>query len=279
MVKTESEHIYEQYLRKEKLPHIWCPGCGLGIGISAFLRALDGLNIDQNQIATVSGIGCSGRASGYLNFCGLHPTHGRSLAFATGIKHHNPALTVVAFMGDGDGASIGGNHLIHAARRNIDLTALFFNNNNYGMTGGQYSPTTPPGSRTSTSPHGHVEASFDVCSLVEAAGATYVARGTVYHARHLSTLMAEAIRHPGFSFVEIICHCPTFYGRFNQKGSAIQMMNTMKELSVTTKAAKAMGPDELEGKLVIGELVRKVKPEYTREYDRMMAGIGKGEQV
>jgi 2-oxoglutarate/2-oxoacid ferredoxin oxidoreductase subunit beta len=279
MAEPKEQHVFNKYLRNERLPHIWCAGCGIGTGVNSFIRSVDQLGINQDEIVIVSGIGCSGRASAYMDFCGFHPPHGRSLAFATGVKHYKPHLTVVAIMGDGDGASIGGNHLIHAARRNINITALFFNNNNYGMTGGQYSPTTPLGSKTSTSPYGHLEAPFDACKLVEAAGATYIARGTVYHVKQLTTLMTEAIRHKGFSFVEIMCQCPTLYGRFNKKGNLIEMLEKMRDMSISVKAAEKLTPDEIQEKIIIGKLVHKERPEYSDEYAKMLINVKKGEKA
>ena len=178
----------EKYFRMNKLPHIWCPGCGHGIILGSLIRAIDNLDLDQDNICIVSGIGCSSRAPGYMNFDTLHTTHGRALAFATGIKLSKPELKVIVITGDGDCAAIGGNHLIHAARRNIDLTTIVFNNNIYGMTNGQYSPMTPKGAFASTAPYGNIDRNFDLCKLAVAAGATYVARGTVYHTNQLLNL-------------------------------------------------------------------------------------------
>src|SRR5665647_113581 len=186
----------EKYLRTEKLPHIWCPGCGNGIVLGAMVRAFDKLGCDQNNTVIVSGIGCSSRAAGYMDFNTLHTTHGRALAFATGIKLARPEITVFVIMGDGDSSSIGGNHLIHAARRNIDLTAIVFNNSIYGMTGGQYSPLTPTGSRATTAPYSTIERPFDLPDLARAAGATYVARSTSYHAAMLTKLSLIHISEP-----------------------------------------------------------------------------------
>ena len=187
----------EKYLRVQKLPHIWCPGCGHGIITQAVIRAIDESGIDADKTVIVSGIGCSSRAPGYMNFDTLHTTHGRALPFATGIKMANPDLNVIVITGDGDAAAIGGNHLIHAARRNIGLTVVCFNNNIYGMTSGQYSPLTPTGSYASTAPYGMIERPFDLCELVTGAGGSFVARSTAYHARHLTTMIQEALVYDG----------------------------------------------------------------------------------
>lgn len=269
--------IYEKYLRTEKLPHIWCPGCGNGIVLSAFARAMDKLNIDQDETVVVSGIGCSSRATTYVDFNTIHTTHGRALAFATGIKLSEPRLKVFVFMGDGDSTAIGGNHLIHACRRNIDLTAIIINNNIYGMTGGQYSPLTPTGKRATTSPYGMIERNFDLGELVKGAGATYVARGTTYHAKQLTDLIVAGANNKGFSVIEAISQCPISYGRRNQMKNAMDMINWEKESTINIKAAQKMKAEEIEGKILIGELYHKNAPEYTEEYDKMSERVqGRG---
>jgi len=186
------EYIYLRY--KKKFPHVWCPGCGIGIVMGSIIRAVDTMNWDMNDILLVSGIGCTSRMPVYLDFNTLHTTHGRALAFGTGAKLANPALKVIAVMGDGDALAIGGNHLIHSARRNIEITTIIVNNSNYGMTGGQFSPTTPAGAFTATTPYGMMEPGFDICSLAQGAGAVYVARGTVYHVMELDKLIAGAAK-------------------------------------------------------------------------------------
>jgi 2-oxoglutarate ferredoxin oxidoreductase subunit beta len=261
--------IVEKYLRNDKMPHIWCPGCGNGIVLGAFIRAIDKLGYSKDETVVVSGIGCSSRASGYLDFNTLHTTHGRALAFATGIKITKPKLKVFALMGDGDATAIGGNHFIHAARRNIDITAIVFNNNIYGMTGGQYSPLTPHESKATTAPYGTLENPFDLAELAKGAGATYVARGTCYHVKLLSDLIYKGAKNKGFSLIEAITQCPISYGRKNRMGSPADMIKWQKENSVSVKAAEKMSPEKLEGKFLIGELYSTQAPEYTERYKQL----------
>ncbi|GLI19174.1 2-oxoglutarate ferredoxin oxidoreductase subunit beta [Tepidanaerobacter syntrophicus] len=260
----------EKYFRTDKLPHIWCPGCGNGIIMGAVVRAIDNLKLNQDKVCIVSGIGCSSRATGYLNFNTLHTTHGRALAFATGIKMANPDLKVIVLTGDGDCSAIGGNHFIHAARRNIDITTIVFNNNIYGMTSGQYSPMTPKGAYATTAPYGNIDRSFDLCKLAEAAGATYVARGTVYHVPQLIKLIEKAINHDGFSVIDAVAICPTYFGRKNKMGSPVAIMENIRDLSVTVKTAAKLSSQELSGKIVIGEFYEESAPEYTKEYAKVI---------
>lgn len=258
--------VVRKYLRADMMPTIWCPGCGHGIIMGAVIRAIDQLGLDQNKTVIVSGIGCASRAPGYMDFDTLHTTHGRALAFATGIKLANPELTVIVLTGDGDAAAIGGNHLIHAARRNIDITTVCFNNSIYGMTSGQYSPMTPKGYSATTAPYGNIDRPFDLCELVKAAGATYVARSTAAHPRALTDLVAKAIKHHGFSFVEAISGCPTYFGRKNKIGDAPAMINWMKEHSLPVRAVEKLTPEQRAGKFPIGELYVSEEPEYVDEY-------------
>ncbi|MDD2553920.1 MAG: 2-oxoacid:ferredoxin oxidoreductase subunit beta [Desulfotomaculaceae bacterium] len=270
----------EKYLRTEKLPHIWCPGCGNGIVLGAMVRAFEKIGCDQDNTVIVSGIGCSSRAAGYMDFNTLHTTHGRALAFATGIKMAKPELNVFVLMGDGDAASIGGNHLIHASRRNIDLTAIIFNNQIYGMTGGQYSPLTPLESIATTAPYHTIERSFDLPELARAAGATYIARSTTYHAAMLTNLIAAGAKHKGFSLIEAVTACPVSFGRRNKMGGGYDMLVWQKEHAVSVDKAKSLTPEQLQGKFVIGELYKTEAPEYTEVYDRLIAkaqGKSKGE--
>ncbi len=260
----------KRYLRREKLPHIWCPGCGHGIVLSALVRAIATVGLDQNKTVIVSGIGCSSRASGYMDFDTIHTTHGRALAFATGIKMANPELNVIVLTGDGDAAAIGGNHLIHAARRNIGITCICLNNNIYGMTSGQYSPTTPECALATTAPYGNIDPSFDLCKLVTAAGASYVARGTAMQARLLEKLMVKALQNDGFSFVEAVDQCPTYFGRKNKQGDAYNMMKLQQERSVPVSKAKSMELPDLAGKLVVGEIHSAPRQEYTKAYDTVL---------
>lgn len=261
---------YGPYLRKDKFPLIWCPGCGDGIALKAILRAIDKIGLSKDEIVMVSGIGCSSRLPGYVDFNTLHTTHGRAIAFATGVKMAKPELTVIVVTGDGDATAIGGNHYIHGARRNIDLTVLLFNNWIYGMTGGQVSPTTPFGKRASTAPYGSTENAFNISGLAEAAGASFVARETVYRPQVLEKHIEKAIRKKGFSVVEIFTPCPTTYGRRNKQRTVIEMMNVLKENAVPKSRADTMDPDELREKIVTGVLVDVDLPEYTEEYQKLI---------
>ncbi|MBZ2173785.1 2-oxoacid:ferredoxin oxidoreductase subunit beta [Schnuerera sp. xch1] len=259
-----------KYYRTGSLPHIWCPGCGNGIILRAIVKAIDNLGLNQDDVCVVSGIGCSSRASGYLDFNTVHTTHGRALAFATGIKFANPDLHVIVITGDGDSAAIGGNHLIHTARRNIDITTIVFNNNIYGMTGGQYSPTTPTGEKGTTAPYGNIDANFDLCELAKAAGATYVSRSTIYGANMIINQVEEGIKNKGFSFIETISICPTYYGRKNKKGNAVDMINQLKEMSINKTAYDKLSKEKRNGKIVVGELHKSQRTEYTEEYEKII---------
>ena len=263
--------IYRKYLRLPMFPNIWCAGCGDGIVLKALLRAIDRLQLPQDDVCMISGIGCSSRLPGYVDFNTLHTTHGRALAFATGVKLAKPRMTVIVISGDGDALAIGGNHFIHAARRNIDLTCILFNNLTYGMTGGQYSPTTPSGRLASTAPYGNIEAPFDICRLAEASGATFVARGTTYHATQLDKLIAEGIENKGFSLIEVIVQCPTIYGRKNRLGDAVAMLKWQRDDTIGVKAAEKLSPQELEGKTVTGVLFSRSRPEYCQEYEKIIS--------
>lgn len=258
------------YLRQKRMPHILCPGCGHGIVLNALLRAMDRVGLDRDKTAVISGIGCSGRMPAYLDFNTLHTTHGRALAFATGLKLYRPDLTVVVLMGDGDAAAIGGNHLIHAARRNIGLVAVVMNNSNYGMTSGQYSPLTPTGRTATTAPYGNIDQPFDLAELVKAAGASYVARSTTYHVQALINYLERALRKKGFAFVEAISQCPTYFGRKNKLGAAADMMQMYKELAIDIKQAATLSEKERAGRIVIGEFVDREIPEYTEVYETMV---------
>ncbi len=267
---AEITKLVHKYLRHEKkFPHVWCPGCGNGIVLGALIRAIDKTGFSQDEIVLVSGIGCSGRLSVYVDFNTLHTTHGRALTFATGVKLANPKLQVIVVMGDGDATAIGGNHFIHAARRNLNLTAIIINNNTYGMTGGQYSPTTPYGAISATSLYGNLEHAFSIAELAVTAGAAWVGRSTVYHATHLDQLMEQAILKRGFAVVEVISHCHTLYGRKNKLGGAVEMMEWQKKVAVRVEKAKTMTPEELEGKITIGVLADRDLPIYTQELRRI----------
>ena len=217
-----------QHLRKNKrFPTIWCSGCGIGVVMGSLIRAIESLGLENNNVALVAGIGCTARMPVYMDYNTLHTTHGRALAFATGLKIARPDMKIIAIMGDGDAMAIGGNHFIHAARRNIGITALVVNNSIYGMTGGQQSPTTPLDMRATTAPYGNIEPPFPICDLASAAGATYVARSTVYHPLELDKYLAQAISNDGFSLVEAVSYCHTTYGRINKLGSAADMMRVL----------------------------------------------------
>lgn len=264
------EHLNREFLRSKKLPHIWCPGCGNGIVTAALVRAIEGTQFDQKDVVIVSGIGCSSRAAGYLNFNTLHTTHGRALAFATGLKLARPQLKIFVIMGDGDCSAIGGNHFIHSARRNIDLNAVIINNYIYGMTGGQHSPLTPQGKRATTAPMGTLERPFPLLDLARAAGATFGARGTAANPRQLERIIMQGAAHPGFSVIEALSPCPVAFGRRNREGGAVDMLRKMKEESVAVERAARMEPAELAGKTVTGVLFVRDDPEYTREYYRLI---------
>jgi len=267
---AELTKLIHKYLRHDKrFPHVWCPGCGNGILLGALIRAIDRTGFEKDQIVLVSGIGCSGRLPVYVDFNTLHTTHGRALTFATGVKLANPRLQVIVIMGDGDATAIGGNHFIHAARRNLNLTAIIVNNNIYGMTGGQYSPTTPYGAKATTAIYGNIEHSFLISELAVAAGASFVARGTVYHATLLDQLIEKAILKRGFSVVEVISQCHTQYGRRNKLGGAIEMLRHQKESAVRIEKARSMSEEELEGKTTIGVLVDRDLPIYVQEYRKV----------
>ncbi len=262
-----AQDLRHKYLRhNKKFPHVWCPGCGNGIVMAALLRAIYRLELSRDEVVLASGIGCSGRMPTYLDFNTLHTTHGRALTFATGVKLANPSLNVVTIMGDGDAMAIGGNHFIHAARRNLNLTAIIINNSIYGMTGGQYSATTPFGATSTTSIYGHIEQAFSIAELAVTAGASFVARATVYHAHLIDRLIEQAMEKRGFAVVEVISNCHVQYGRRNKLGGAVDMLKQFKEEAVTVNKAAELSPEELEGKTTIGVLVDRELPISTEEY-------------
>jgi 2-oxoglutarate ferredoxin oxidoreductase subunit beta len=271
---THVEHSEYTYLRPTKrFPNVWCAGCGIGIVMGALIRAIDRIGLEKDDVALVSGIGCTGRMPVYMDFNTIHTTHGRALAFATGLKIARPAMKVITIMGDGDALAIGGNHFIHAARRNIGITAIVVNNAIYGMTGGQYSPTTPIGGRASTAPYGNIEPPMPICELAQAAGATYVARSTVYHAIELDRYIEQAIRKDGFSLVEAVSYCHTTFGRMNKLGSPTDMMRQLKDNSISLSAVEKLSPEERESKIVRGVLYDVEKPEYTQRYEQLVKQV------
>ncbi|MBU0481221.1 MAG: 2-oxoacid:ferredoxin oxidoreductase subunit beta [Proteobacteria bacterium] len=262
--------LRNKYLRHDKkFPHVWCPGCGIGVVMASLIRAVDSLGIEKDDIVLASGIGCSGRMPVYVDFNTLHTTHGRSLTFATGVKLANPDLKVITVMGDGDATAIGGNHFIHAARRNLDMTAIIINNQIYGMTGGQFSPTTPYGAFATTASYGNVEHAFSISELAVTAGASFVARGTVYHVPQLDRLIEQGIRKTGFSVIEVISNCHVQYGRRNEMGDPVTMLNWMKKSAVSVKSAAGKTEAEMAGRFSIGVLADLDKPNYLEEYDKI----------
>lgn len=270
--------IRDEYFITNILPTPWCKGCGNGSLGNAMLQAFGRLGLDKKKTVLVSGIGCSGYLTRYLKFDDLHVLHGRTPAVATGLKMARPDMKVIAIQGDGDAAAIGGNHLIHAARRNIGVTTIVSNNFTYGRTGGQYGPTTPKGAYSTTSPYGLEEPPFDLCQLMVAAGANYVARGTAYHVTQLIDLIEKGLAHDGFAFIEVITQCPTNYGRRNPgKGmSGPEMLRWQKENAVPIKKAAGMSEEELKGKIVTGVFMDRNRPEYSAEYDKVRQRAQKG---
>jgi 2-oxoglutarate ferredoxin oxidoreductase subunit beta len=267
-----STRLIHKYLRHDKkFPHVWCPGCGIGILLGCLIRAIDKVGYEKDDVVLISGIGCSSRLPVYVDFNTLHTTHGRALTFATGVKLANPGLKVIVVMGDGDAMAIGGNHFIHAARRNIDLTAIIINNAVYGMTGGQTSPTTPYGMKTTTAVYKNIEHAFPIAEMAVTAGAVFVGRGTVYHARLLDQLIEKALLKEGFGVVEVVSHCHTQYGKLNRLGSAVDMMRMQKEDAISVEKARDMEPTKLEGKIIIGVLVDRKVPIYQEEYEKVRA--------
>jgi 2-oxoglutarate/2-oxoacid ferredoxin oxidoreductase subunit beta len=260
--ETEAfENPVLRYLRQDRLPHIWCPGCGIGTTMNCFARALDESKINLDKLAIVSGIGCTGRVAGYMNLDSFHTTHGRAIPFASGLKLANPELKVVVYSGDGDLSAIGGNHFVHAARRNMDIMVVCVTNFTYGMTGGQTAPTTPLGPTQTTMPYGNFEMPFNMPFLADACGAVYVARWTVYHVRQLARAMKEGLEKKGFVFIEAISPCPTLYSRRNKLGDGIDELKYYKEKSVIKNGAdtKDVGI-AFKGEIVVGKFVDRERP-------------------
>jgi len=257
------ENPVERYLRSDRMPHIWCPGCGIGTTVNCFTSAIDESGIPMDRLAVVSGIGCTGRVAGYMHVDSFHTTHGRAIPFATGLKLAAPDMKVVVYSGDGDLFAIGGNHFIHAARRNLDMTVICVNNLTYGMTGGQLTPTTPEEAIASTSPYGNFEHPFNLPYLAESCGAVYVARWTTYHVTQMKKAMKEALLKKGFSFVEVISPCPTLYGRRNSIGDSLDEMKTYKTRSVIKNGADTKEVDlGMTGPIVVGKFVDRERTTY-----------------
>lgn len=255
-------HPSVPYLREDRLPHILCEGCGIGTIVNAMLEAIGESGIQREKLVFVSGIGCSSRVPGYLNFDSLHTTHGRAIAFATGIKLANPELEVVVITGDGDMASIGGNHFLHACRRNIDLLTICVNNQNYGMTGGQASPTTPKGWKSTTTPYGNLEPAMDIAEVATAAGANYVARWSTASPLQIKQSIAKALNMEGFRLIEVLAQCPTAFGRRNKLKTAIEMINWYKSNTISIEKAKELEEkgEDISAKVVVGEFCERARP-------------------
>ena len=269
--EVHGRHPMDDLLRTDRLPHIWCPGCGLGVALTCFLSALRKSGLDLDKVAVVSGIGCTGRVAGYVRLDSFHTTHGRAIPFATGLKLANPELTVVVFSGDGDLVTIGGNHFIHAARRNMDIAVICVNNFNYGMTGGQAGATTPIGGITTTTLYGNYEYPFNVSALATACGAVYVARWTVLHARRLERSMTEALLKPGFSLVEVISPCPTGFGRRHKQRQGLDTLRYYHEYGIIRHGADLGDTDiGLGGALVEGKFVDVDKPTFLEQRTRQL---------
>ena len=264
-----------RYLKDGILPHMWCSGCGIGTMLGAMLRAFEELEFNNQDTVVVTGIGCTGKLDDYLVTNALHTTHGRALAYATGIKAFNPRLNVVVVMGDGDGVTIGGNHFIHAARRNMDLTAIVLNNYNYGMTGGQVSGTTPEWSITSTTAYGNPEREFDICALAETAGANYVARGTTYHGWELKENIKEALTRKGFSLVEVISPCPTHFGRSNEMKETAAMLLSLRDRALPLARFRSLPEAERQNCFPIGKMVDRDAAGFNERYASVQARAAK----
>jgi 2-oxoglutarate ferredoxin oxidoreductase subunit beta len=262
------------YLRQDRLPHIWCPGCGIGTTVNCFARALTDSGLDLDKVAIVSGIGCTGRVAGYMNLDSFHTTHGRPIPFATGLKLANPELKVVVYSGDGDLTAIGGNHFVHAARRNMDLMIVCVNNFTYGMTGGQVAPTTPQGATQTTTPYGNYENPFNLAHLADACGAVYVARWTVYHVKQLAKAMLEGLHKKGFVFIEALAPCPTLYSRRNRLGDGVDQLKYYKEKSVIRNGADtkevAIG---FQGEIVVGKFIDRERPTWLDGMNAHYTGV------
>ncbi|MCK9329915.1 MAG: 2-oxoacid:ferredoxin oxidoreductase subunit beta [Candidatus Cloacimonetes bacterium] len=265
------QKIIHQHLRhNKKFPHVWCAGCSHGIVLGSTIRAVAELNLAKDDVTMISGIGCSSRMPVYADFNTCHSIHGRAIAFATGVKLFKPEQNVLVVTGDGDATAIGGNHFIHACRRNINLTILILNNNIYGMTGGQYSPTTPTGAKATTTPYGNIDPVFDICNLALGAGATFVARTTAFHTMETQKVIKQGIEHTGISVIEIVSSCPVIYGKLNKKGTPADMLRWMKDNTITIAESQKLPPEKLDGKLIRGIFKQEIRPEYTDSYQKLI---------
>ncbi len=272
--RLEAKNPMEDLLRMDRIPHIWCPGCGIGTVVTSFAEALKKSKQNLDDVAVVSGIGCTGRVAGYVKLDSFHTTHGRAIPFATGLKLSNPKLNVVVFSGDGDIVGIGGNHFIHAARRNMDLTVICVNNFNYAMTGGQVAATTPIDANASTAPYGNFEFPFSLPYLADAAGATYVARWTALHLRRVTKSIQEAMAKPGFSFIEVITPCVTLYARRNRLGDGLNLLKYYYDNSEIQHGADTRSLDiSYQGKLIVGKFIDKEKATFLDAMNKHMIKI------
>jgi 2-oxoglutarate ferredoxin oxidoreductase subunit beta len=272
--RLEAKNPMEGFLRMDRIPHIWCPGCGIGTVVTSFTEALKKSKADLDKVSVVSGIGCTGRVAGYVKLDSFHTTHGRAVPFATGLKLSNPDLKVVVFSGDGDIFGIGGNHFIHAARRNMDILIICVNNFNYAMTGGQVAATTPIDANASTAPYGNFEFPFSLPYLAEASGATYVARWTALHLRRVTKSIQEALDRRGFSFIEVITPCVTLYARRNRLGDGLNLLKYYYEKSDIQHGADTRTLDiSYQGKLIVGKFVDKEKPTFLDSMNQHMTKI------
>lgn len=276
-MSVELRHPLQSFLRKGMIPHIWCKGCGNGVILNCFVKALDELNIDLNKVVVVSGIGCIGRISGYTNTDSFHTTHGRPIAFATGVKLAKPELKVAVISGDGDLFAIGGNHFIHAARRNMDIQVICANNFNYGMTGGQHGPTTPLEALVPTAPYGNIEHPFNLVHLAAGSGAVYVARWTVFHVRRLIESIKKALQKEGFSFIEVVTPCTEIYGQYNKMGTAVDMMKWLMKTSEIRHHYDPVKAEITPSKIIVGEFVDIEKSGYNRLLREMIGKVQRKE--
>ncbi|MFC2160984.1 thiamine pyrophosphate-dependent enzyme [Acidobacteriota bacterium] len=272
--KKAPKNPMESLLRMDRIPHIWCAGCGIGTVVTSFTEAIKKNKEDLDKLAIVSGIGCTGRVAGYVKLDSFHSTHGRAIPFATGLKLATPDTKVVVFSGDGDLTGIGGNHFIHAARRNMDLTIICVNNFNYAMTGGQVASTTPLNANASTAPFGNYEYPFSLPYLAEAAGATYVARWTALHLRRVTKSIQEALSRKGFSFIEVITPCVTLYARRNRLGDGLNLLKYYYEQAEIKHGADTRTVDiDYQGKLIVGKFVEKDKPDYLKAMNSHFSNV------
>jgi len=275
-VPTMDVHPMDDVLRMDRIPHIWCPGCGIGTAVTAFAEGLKKAEIDLQKTCIVSGIGCTGRVAGYVKLDSFHTTHGRGIAFATGIQVANPDLKVIVFSGDGDIMSIGGNHFIHAARRNVNMLVICVNNFIYAMTGGQVAPTTPHAAYATTSPFGAVEPPFNIPYIADSSGAVYVARWTTLHVRRLTDSIAEALNKPGFKVIEVISPCAMYYSRINRLGDGLDMMKFYHDNTEIRHGEDTKNLDiGFQTKIIVGKFVDRERPTYMDSYNKWLSGTVK----